>query len=794
MLLGRHKARLIVGSGNSSIGGLVRNAEVFGRFDFDDADGGPPHPAFAALFDLATNLAAHSVPAVRAQLARAEAWTPWLRTGGAAPDERTIHVAAQKGTRLLSVLEQAVGGERITRVVALSASFDRKLEAVRELAYLGSGIHETFVVVQGDRANIDGSAVGGMPKSVRWGEFVDPRPSKKQQPGDSYAHAKLYLIETEVHDHLFFGSANASSPGLLTGANTELLVQLPREAPGTWIERLGLQESLASDARDKLLGRSWKSEDDRPAGLIHLGGVEWSPGRWIVSLASPMAKAGAQLALGERALRTTMTIPLERDGEQLTATAVHALEGTRFAWVVDSNGKQVSTIVAATWPEVSRTRLGGWFGSGVEAAILSMKHGDVLGPILFEFLDRIPDLNLMTIGSVLKKDKVDDPADGADDATRSTESFYTDVTAEADKAARVALGDRSDLDLLASLVQPIAVQQVASRENDEDDDDDDSSIAEEQERRALDSKKAAADGSERAPSATLPSAARMAKAGKRFARRVGRAADSLGETQAAIANQSVALPPGIIARQVWMAYIAAFVAGRAVETADQGEQVVVESDVLAHYVLRCASALAGDASGGLLRAIPAASWKTRDGATLSDGLRFLVVACSWAVAWFEQRYAATGWSPDDDAREAVGIHDAIPLLVLARLIGVCDDDTEPDFSDARRRLSAWSDVGEDAVEKVYRRARNLAAWSVTIEREPLAAANVTHAPVVGAVVRLHGTGVAVVLRIDGEKLWVSMLSRPNKPAVKFTTSWTRPVQAPAVGALMLAPLPSQLFG
>ncbi len=82
---------------------------------------------------------------------------------------------------------------------------------------------------------------------------------------------------------------------------------------------------------------------------------------------------------------------------------------------------------------------------------------------------------------------------------------------------------------------------------------------------------------------------------------------------------------------------------------------------------------------------------------------------------------------------------------------------------------------------------------VTIEREPLAAPNVTHTPAVGSVVRLHGTGIAVVLRIDGEKLWVSMLSRPNKPAVKFKTSSTRPVQAPSVGALVLAPLPAFLF-
>lgn len=671
MLLGRRKARLIVGSGNSSIGGLVRNAEAFGRFDFDEAKGVPAHPAFSLILDLAKRLAARAVPAVTTQLARAEAWSPWIRSVGPLPDSRVVHVGGEGGAGLISVLRQAVSGEQLKRVVAVSASFDRKLDAVRELAQLGNGAHETIVIVQADRANVDGSAVGHLPRNVRWGEFDDPRPSKKHRPADSYAHAKLYILETEDRDHLFFGSANLSSPALISGANVELLVQAAPEPPGTWLERLGLAKSLVVDARDKLLDRTWQREDEPDAGLIHLAGVEWSPAcGWIVALVSAPV-AGAELALGDRALRPVQALPLESDGGLLVARASHALEGVRFAWIADHDGKQLSSTVTVTWPEVSRVRVGGWFGSRVEEAILGMKHGDVLGPVLFEFLDRIPDLNALAVGSMLKREKPE-TGEPDDEEHRSAESFYTDVVAEADDPARLAVGDRSDLDLLASLVQPITVQKVSHRneKDDDDEEDDDASLAEEAERRALDTKQAPADGSERVPSSKLPSAARMRKAGRRFARRVVRAADSLDETQGAIAKQRLVLPPGLIARQVWMAYIAAFVAGRPVETSDNGEQIVVESDVLAHYVLRCAGALAGDASGGLLRAISPAAWKSRDGATLSDGLRFLIAACAWAVAWFEKRYGTTEWSSDDDQIEAEGLHDAIPLLVLARLIAV----------------------------------------------------------------------------------------------------------------------------
>src|SRR5439155_1495140 len=46
LLLGRTKGRLLVGSGNVTLGGLLRNAELFGRFDYDRQNGAGPHRAF----------------------------------------------------------------------------------------------------------------------------------------------------------------------------------------------------------------------------------------------------------------------------------------------------------------------------------------------------------------------------------------------------------------------------------------------------------------------------------------------------------------------------------------------------------------------------------------------------------------------------------------------------------------------------------------------------------------------------------------------------------------------------
>jgi hypothetical protein len=49
LLLGRRSGRLVVGSGNATSGGLLRNAELFGVFEYDGNANSGPHPAFGAI-------------------------------------------------------------------------------------------------------------------------------------------------------------------------------------------------------------------------------------------------------------------------------------------------------------------------------------------------------------------------------------------------------------------------------------------------------------------------------------------------------------------------------------------------------------------------------------------------------------------------------------------------------------------------------------------------------------------------------------------------------------------------
>lgn len=787
LVLGRKKGRLVIGSGNSSIGGLVRNAEVFGQFEFDDESGTPPHPAFATIFSLAQQLAANSVPVVATQLAQAEARTPWL-LAGAQPDGRVLHVGAS-GTALVDRLHAAVAGEPLRGVVAVSASFDRALDGVRALAKLGDGTHDTTVIVQGDRVDIDGDSVAIAPPNVKWADFADPRPSKKKEPADSYAHAKLYILRTDASEHLFFGSANLSRPALITGENTEILIQLPPEPVGTWVERLGLSASLANDARDKLLALKWPSDDDdEGTEELQLFGVEWSGASWLVRVAGDVPSS-SRLALGESRMRAIQALPLEAEDGILVARSSSAVPTLRFAWLVNDADVAVSTACAITWPEVARVKLGGWFGPRVEKAIFDMKHGDVLGPVLFEFLDKIPDITVLGLSTSRQGGSGDETAKG-DEPPRTTDSFYTDVVAKK-AGSQHTIGDRSDLDLLASLVQPVNVQPSASTadagddDDEDDDDDDDPTLAEERERRAVDSGKRKVDGGEGTLSVRLPKASRMRQAGRTFARRVDRAAESLDKLAQA-ASKHTALPPAILARPVWMSFIAAFVAGRPVETADKGEQVVVGADVLARYALRCAGDLAGDCTGGLWRSLDPEAAKTREGETLRDGVGFLVAASAWAVAWLEQHYTKSDEQPK-------GLHDAIPLFVLARLLVTSGAAVTADLAGTREKIAAWESVPADKIAHALARAQQLAKWIEDVERAPPASPKKPVKPPEGSFVYIQSTGASVVLGNDGDKVCVAMLRQPWKPVAKFVREWAAPLSGQPGGAIVLRPVPRELL-
>ncbi len=127
--------------------------------------------------------------------------------------------------------------------------------------------------------------------------------------------------------------------------------------------------------------------------------------------------------------------------------------------------------------------------------------------------------------------------------------FYTDTHAEK-AGAQSWMGDRIDLDLLASLVQPLTPQGRGRVQQDEDEIYDDSKLIEEAERREIDAKKGKATGEERT---LVPSSSSEAldRAVTRLVRKVDRAASNI-ERALADREKLSTVSPRAIARQIWM--------------------------------------------------------------------------------------------------------------------------------------------------------------------------------------------------------------------------------------------------
>ena len=71
LLLGANGGRALVGSGNTTVGGFVRNAEVFGLFEFNRKTDGGPHPIFKQLAEFASHLAERAPAAAQRQVQQA---------------------------------------------------------------------------------------------------------------------------------------------------------------------------------------------------------------------------------------------------------------------------------------------------------------------------------------------------------------------------------------------------------------------------------------------------------------------------------------------------------------------------------------------------------------------------------------------------------------------------------------------------------------------------------------------------------------------------------------------------
>jgi HKD family nuclease len=711
MLLGPRRGRLLVGSGNTTIGGLIRNAEVFGLFDFDAEKEKEPQAAFSTVFGLVEELATRASDTVRKQIKSARQMAPWLASSFV-EDGRKVLIGGPGRPELLTQIIKCLPTTKADGLVVCSSSFDRDLCGVSSL--VSSCKSKPACIVQPEQVELDGKAVQKLGGKVDWYPFVDPYPPEKRQRKDVRAHAKMLIFGHGKTETCVYGSANASEPAL-NSTNTEIVVVLPPRDKGDFVKHLGLDASLnANNIEAELSKKQWvQNKKERPESRFSclLSAVAAVESGYRLSFAFGAPPEGSHLALSDRNLgRPKATTLIHGEGESFVALSIKSDEAIRFGWVAKESGEALSNAVAITWPTVANPRKPGGGGTKTSEYLGAMQDGAVLGTVLFELLDQFRDFEVIQAGSVRRiSSKKESPGDGKPPEERSAEFFYTDAKADAITGHHWT-GDRIDLDILASLVQPLVPEGTAKQAED-DDAYDDSKLDEEAERRQIEAKKGKATGEEKPQVEATPSK-KFAAATKRLEHRLDRAAKSIEDSLQYLDNMQNLAPNGV-ARQIWMTHIGAFLAGRITESAEGDKFVCLQPWNFAQYVLRVCRALAGSKKvGGFLDRLATSSWEGFDGEALVKGLSFLWTCGTWAAAYMVHYYS------NGDGKQQVpkSIAVAAAELVAARFIWKASIHCkEADCDGLERRFPGWKSVPARQLDYTTKRLQEVAQLIERVE-------------------------------------------------------------------------------
>ena len=636
---------------------------------------------------------------------------PWL-TSPAVDDGRKILIG---GPGRPDLLNQIVAGlpSKADGLTICSSSFDRELAGMRRL--VPHSLAKPVCIVQPERVEIDGVSVRKLGTSVEWRPFVDPYPVEKRQRKDVFEHAKIFIFGHGVDETCVFGSANASAPAL-GNTNAEVVVVLPPMPKGGIAKHLGLGPSLKAKSVEQELGaKVWDPlTDERPEAKFKclLSAVAAVESGYRLSMASGTPPKNAFLALSDRfTARPRLTAAIQSEADSIVAYALKNDDTVRIAWIVSESGDALSNPVGITWPSVGSQRKGGGAGTRLGDYVGAMQDGAVLGTILFELLDQFRDFEVIRVGSgkrgAFPKEKGEEHKGTAE---QPPEFFYTDAKGDAVDGHHWS-GDRIDLDILASLVQPLSPAGGGPSGGDEEEYDDSKVEDEEGEHRQIEAQKGKATGEEKLRR-TNTSSEKLEKAITRLQRRLDKAASSIEDSLQYVEDLKSLAPNGV-ARQIWMTHIGAFLANRITESNEGEEFVCLHPWHFANYVLRVCRTLVGSkTAGGFLDKVAESSWDGFDGDALKRGLAFLWACVTWAAAYMVHYYSNGEGKDKIPASVAV----ASPELVAARFIWKVHAHCEgPDHSNLKKRFPAWDVVSAEQISRTETRVALLAQLIAEIE-------------------------------------------------------------------------------
>jgi len=227
LLLGRERARLLIGSGNLTFTGYGQNHEVFTCLDWTTEEREFQY-LFAEVWDMTQEVFerwGHSAEA-ESMLRKARYVCDWLAVPSEQRSDRA-HLLHTLDSSLLDQCRAILRNHAIKSLTILAPFFDQEAHALNML-YSEFEPEKVNLILQ------DKSVVGKLQAFERLKQAGAPLELYQFKDSERYLHAKLYIFESEMVSFAFMGSANCTRAAWLhpcTKGNMETGLML-RDSPG----------------------------------------------------------------------------------------------------------------------------------------------------------------------------------------------------------------------------------------------------------------------------------------------------------------------------------------------------------------------------------------------------------------------------------------------------------------------------------------------------------------------------------------------------------------------------------
>jgi hypothetical protein len=310
------EGRLLVGSGNLHWQGYASGGELFTEYEYTP-EFSQALPAFLAVREMLDMLIRQG--AVEGTAARHinYMWeqTPWLFQASESAESPVRHNLARS---FLDQLLLEVNGEPVEELIILSPFFDRDCIALERLLQ-ATRPGQVTLLVQPGRTSVDPIALRKvLDRAIgRW----EIRPFQILD-GDTYAHAKCYLLKLKNRALCLQGSPNLSQVAMLLSAphsNVEIanLLTGPREAFDYLLDILQIDPPVHDLASLKLSYQSTDEADLPVKEVWQLTGGEKSGDRLLLNFQGTLPNLqGTALIIAEKMSPLTL-LRLERETQLL---------------------------------------------------------------------------------------------------------------------------------------------------------------------------------------------------------------------------------------------------------------------------------------------------------------------------------------------------------------------------------------------------------------------------------------------------------------------------------------------